>query len=80
MNVGMNMSLEPVEHIFFKNAPKGTYKFWVNYFHGPKEFGGVTGGQKSRYALSLHENLNQIFRYEDNVSNKQREIHYDYTV
>lgn len=44
MNVFGNESLEPVEHIFFNKAKKGTYKFWVRYYSGPKTFGGVTGG------------------------------------
>ena len=74
------MSLEPVEHVFFKKPPKGLYKFFVKYFYGPKEHGGVKGKNASNYALSLHQNLNQIFSYEDKVSNDQREIHYDYTV
>ena len=71
MNAWMKSSLEPVEHIFFKNPRKGLYKFYVKYYSGPKTFGGVTGGESSKYCLSLHEGLNQIFRYEDTVSNKQ---------
>ena len=72
MNAGGNMSLEPVEHIFFKNATPGLYKFYVRYFSGPKEYGGVRGGEKSKYALSLHEDLNQIFKYEDTVTSQNR--------
>ena len=78
MNAWAHQSLEPVEHVFFNTAKKGLYKFYVRYFSGPKTYGGVTGGETSRFALSLHEGLNQIFRYEDNVSNKQQELHYDY--
>jgi hypothetical protein len=26
----------------------------------------------------LHEDMNQLFRYEDTVSNTQREMHYDF--
>lgn len=54
MNVGMNMSLEPVEHIYFNHPKPGLYKFYVQYYYGPKEFSGVKGGDKSKYALSLH--------------------------
>ena len=80
MNAGMKWSLEPVEHVFFKNPPKGLYKFYVRYFYGPKTLEGVTGKNDSTYALSLHENFNQLFRYEDKVSNERREMHYDFTV
>lgn len=44
MNALDHESLEPVEHIFFTKANKGTYKFMVNYLNGPQTFRGVTGG------------------------------------
>lgn len=72
MNNFTNTSLEPVEHVFFKKPKPGLYKFYVKYFFGPKEYSGVKGGAKSKYALSLHEDLQQIFRYEDTVSNEQK--------
>lgn len=78
MNVGMNMSLEPVEHVYFNHPKPGLYKFYVQYFYGPKEFSGVRGADKSKYALSLHEDMNQLFRYEDTVSTTQRQMHYDF--
>lgn len=40
----------------------------------------MKGGISSKYALSLHEGVNQMFRYEDNVSQKQTEMHYDYNL
>ena len=43
MNVGMNMSLEPVEHVYFNNPKSGLYKFYVQFYNGPKEFSGVKG-------------------------------------
>lgn len=43
MNVGSNMSLEPVEHVYFNLPKPGLYKFFVRYFFGPKEFSGVKG-------------------------------------
>jgi len=72
MNVFCNMSLEPVEHVYFKKPKIGLYKFYVKYYSGPKEHLGVKGTEKSKYALSLHEDLNQIFRYEDTVSTEHR--------
>lgn len=63
MNNLMNPSLQPVQHVYFNKPKKGLYKFFVKYFSGPKEYQGVKGGISSKYALSLHEDVNQIFRY-----------------
>lgn len=80
MNIGANMSLEPVEHVYFNKPKNGLYKFYVQYFNGPKEHLGVRGTDKSKYALSLHEDMTQIFRYEDTVSNTQKQMHYDFNL